>query len=288
MGVGLVLKVLHKKVIWDAHEHYPNAILDKCWIAKGLRRAVSRAFDLFERAVVRFFDYVIFTTPVVGARYERSKVRSGSVENYPIVALSQSPESERTDKMIYLGAMSRARGLVEVVEAFARVVKQHPTWKLSLVGSARPAVFAEELKALAKERGAGVHVEFVPWVPYDRKERLSSEASIGLVTYLPYSNNTSCLANKLFDYMLVGLPVIASDFPLYRQVVETSRCGLLVDPANPTAIAEAMTHLIEHPDEAHEMGENGRRAVLERYNWDAEGKKLLSIYEAVLHGPGGS
>ena len=282
MTVGLLLKLYRKKVIWDVHEHYPNSIMDKFWISKGLRRITSRFFDLFERAVVRFFDYVIYTTPFVGARYEKLRVRSGPIENYPIVELSETFARDPQKRIIYLGGMSRTRGLIEVVEAFSLVVRQHPDWELYLVGSSRPASFEGELRALAKERGIEANVKFIAWVPYEEKERLSARAAMGIITYLPYANNTSCLPNKLFDYMLVGLPVIASNFPLYREVVEPYQCGLIVAPDKPGSIAEAMTHLIEHPEEAHQMGDNGRRAVRERYNWEQESTKLLRIYEAVL------
>jgi glycosyltransferase involved in cell wall biosynthesis len=286
--VGLLLKLRGKKVIWDVHEHYPNSILDKFWISKSLRRLVSRSFDLFERMVVRFFDYVIYTTPFVGARYEKLRARSGRIENYPLVKLAKAFERRPQKKVIYLGGMSRIRGLVEVIEAFSLVVKEYPGWELCLVGSCRPVAFEEELKALVKERHIEDRVTFIPWVPYEEKERLSSQATIGIITYLPYSNNTSCLPNKLFDYMLVGLPVIASNFPLYREVVEPSRCGLIVDPTRPQAIAKAMEYLIEHPQEAHRMGENGRRAVLERYNWERESERLVRIYDVVLGRNGGT
>ncbi|MHC4518436.1 MAG: glycosyltransferase family 4 protein [Planctomycetota bacterium] len=287
MIVGLLLKTYRKRVIWDVHEHYPNSILDKFWIWKPWRRCVSKSFDIFERAVVRFFDYVIYTTPLVGARYEKLRVRSGRIENYPIVELSGAFKQEPQEKIIYLGGMSRIRGLVEVIEAFSLVARRYPSWELYLVGSARPAIFEDELRALVKERGVAANVKFVPWVPYEEKERLSCQASMGIITYLPYANNTSCLPNKLFDYMLVGLPVIASNFPLYREVVEPHRCGLIVDPARPEEIAEAMTHLIEHPVEAHMMGQNGRRAVAQRYNWRRESEALLRIYETVLNANGG-
>jgi glycosyltransferase involved in cell wall biosynthesis len=279
-----LLKRRGKKVIWDAHEHYPNSILDKYYISKSLRRLTSKSFDLFERAVVRFFDYVIYTTPFVGARYETMKVRSGRIENYPIIKLSEAIERRPQEKIIYLGGMSRIRGLVEVIEAFAGVAQKHPRWELCLVGSCRPASFEDELKDLARKLGVEPNVKFIPWVPYEEKERLSSQASMGVITYLPYSNNTSCLPNKLFDYMLVGVPVIASNFPLYKEVVESSRCGLLVDPSEPQDIARAMAYLIEHPDEARQMGDNGRRAVLEKYNWEKESDKLLRIYDLVLRG----
>ena len=288
MIVGLRLKRRGKKVIWDAHEHYPNSILDKYYIARPLRWLISRSFDLFERAVVRYFDYVIYTTPLVGARYSTMKVRSGRVENYPIIELSEALPRQPQEKIIYLGGMSRIRGLVEVVEAFAEVVKKHRTWKLCLVGSCSPASFETELRDFVKKLGVEANVEFIAWVPYDEKEKLSSQAAMGVITYLPYSNNTSCLPNKLFDYMLMGLPVVASSFPLYREVVEGSRCGLIVDPSKPQEIAAAMEYLIEHPQEARQMGENGRRAVREKYNWEKESQRLLQVYDTVLQTEGGT
>jgi len=285
--VGLLLKRRGKRVIWDVHEHYPNAILDKFYLPRPLRRLISVSFDRFERAAVRFFDYVIYTTPSVGQRYRTMKVRSGPVENYPILRLSETVERRPQERIIYLGAMARMRGLVEVVQAFALVAAEHPTWELDLVGLCRPASFEQELRALAKKLGVETKVKFTAWVPYEEKERLSAQASMGIITYLPYANNTSCLPNKLFDYMLVGLPVVASDFPLYREVVESCHCGLLVDPARPEAIAGAMTYLIEHPQQARRMGENGRQAVLETYNWEKESRRLLQVYEAVLQGAPG-
>lgn len=280
--VGLLLKLHGKKVIWDVHEHYPNSILDKFWIPRGLRRLASMSFDLFERAVVRFFDYVIYTTPLVGARYETLNVRCGPVENYPSIELAETSQVVPQKKIVYLGAMSRVRGLIEVIEAFSVVAGKHPDWELWLVGDCRPAAFEDELKALAIERHIETRVRFVAWAPYEDKERFLSGAVLGLVTYLPYANNTSCLPNKLFEYMLARVPVVASDFPLYREVVEAHRCGLLVDPTRPQAVAQAMQYLVEHPQEARRMGENGRRAVLQKYHWEKEYAKLLQIYGVVL------
>ncbi len=286
MLVGLLLKRRGKKVIWDVHEHYPNSILDKYYIPKPLRQLIATAFDLFERGTVRFFDYVIYTTPFVGQRYQTMRVRSGPIENYPILKLSETFKREPRERIIYLGGMARIRGLVETIEAFALAAKKYPQWELNLVGSSRPASFEEELRDLARNLGVDAQVKFTAWVPYEEKERLSCQASIGVITYLPRANNTSCLPNKLLDYMLVGLPVIASNFPLYREVVEPSRCGLLVDPTQPEEIAQAMEYLIEHPQEAQQMGENGRRAVRDRYNWETESQKLLHIYDTVLRTEG--
>jgi glycosyltransferase involved in cell wall biosynthesis len=87
---------------------------------------------------------------------------------------------------------------------------------------------------------------------------------------------------KMFEYMAAGIPPIASNFPLWREIVEGNDCGLCVDPLDPAAIAEAIDYLVTHHDEARRMGANGRRAVLEKYNWSIEEAKLLALYSRVL------
>ena len=82
--------------------------------------------------------------------------------------------------------------------------------------------------------------------------------------------------------MSAGIPVIASDFPLWRQIVSSARCGLLVDPQDPRAIAEAMRWILKHPAEAESMGQRGRLAVERTYNWDIEVTKLIDLYSKLL------
>lgn len=83
--------------------------------------------------------------------------------------------------------------------------------------------------------------------------------------------------------MALGLPFITSNFPLYREVIEKEKCGLCVDPLDPEAIAAAIRWITDNPSEARKMGENGRRAVKEKYNWETESTKLLELYDNILN-----
>jgi len=280
--IGLILKLFGKKIIYDVHEHYPNTILDRYWIPKSLRYTTSNLFDLFEKVFVLFFDYVIYTTPIVGERYKELKVRTERIENYPLIELSEIFKKNPQKYIIYLGEMTKIRGITELIEAFNMVVKKYPEWKLYLVGSVEPPSFSKEIEQLISKLNLKQNINLIPWVPYEEKEKFSSQASIGIVIYLPYPNNISCLPNKLFDYMLVGLPVVASNFPLYKEIVDTDRCGLIVDPLDPREVAKAIEYLIEHPDGARKMGKKGKKAILEKYNWEKEGRKLLDIYARIL------
>ncbi|QYX56780.1 glycosyltransferase [Roseovarius sp. SCSIO 43702] len=85
--------------------------------------------------------------------------------------------------------------------------------------------------------------------------------------------------------MGAGLPVIASDFPLWRQIVDGAGCGLLADPQDPRAIARAMDWILDNPDEAEEMGRRGKHAVETTYNWPTEAEKLVAFYNERLGVP---
>ena len=88
--------------------------------------------------------------------------------------------------------------------------------------------------------------------------------------------------NKLFEYMAAGLPVVASDFPAWRDIVEGNDCGICVDPTDPVAIAGAIEQLADQPERRRQMGANGRRMVLEKYNWEAESRRLLDAYARLI------
>ena len=77
---------------------------------------------------------------------------------------------------------------------------------------------------------------------------------------------------------MAGLPVICTDFILWQKIIEDYQCGICVQPDNVDEIASAIQFLLDNPDVAKQMGENGRRAVAEKYNWGVEEKKLLKLY----------
>jgi glycosyltransferase involved in cell wall biosynthesis len=81
--------------------------------------------------------------------------------------------------------------------------------------------------------------------------------------------------------MLAGLPVVASNLPRQGEIVQEAQCGLLVEPGQPKALAEAIQWLLEHPAEAQAMGNRGRQAILQTYNWNSQAQLLLDLYRRV-------
>ena len=107
-------------------------------------------------------------------------------------------------------------------------------------------------------------------------------ASAGLVVLHPAPNHTDAQPTKMFEYMAAGTPVVASDFPLWRSIVEGAGCGRCVDPMSPAAIASALRGILADTPALAALGEAGRRAVAERYSWAPEARKLVALYETLL------
>jgi glycosyltransferase involved in cell wall biosynthesis len=107
-------------------------------------------------------------------------------------------------------------------------------------------------------------------------------ATAGLALLKPVGDYPDSYTTKLFEYMALGLPVITSNFPLYQAIVERYNCGFCISPENPKQIADALAYLIEYPKEAKAMGQRGRQAVEQFFNWDSEAQKLLNYYTLIL------
>lgn len=123
-------------------------------------------------------------------------------------------------------------------------------------------------------------------VPHEEVPGLLTRCAVGMAL-LSYCRNSDwkngTMGNtKIFEEMMAGLPVVCTDFVLWREFVERWHCGLCVDPADSDGIAEAVQYLLDHPVEARRMGENGRKAVEKEFNWSVEEKKLLALYEEIL------
>lgn len=275
--VGMALRARGKHVIYDVHENLPDAILSKPYLPIATRRVVAEGARLAERGMARVASAVVAATPAIARRFPPSK--TVTVQNFPLlselVARSPRPFSERPLRVVYTGGITEARGAVEMVEAIGKTIAD---CRLTLVGKFDRA----HTEQGARQDQGWQQVDFHGWQPRSELPGLLSDARVGLVLFHPEPNHVEAMPNKLFEYMSAGLPVIASNFPLWRSIVEEAECGLLVDPLDSGAIAQAIDWMLAHPEEAEAMGRRGRIAVEERYNWDREAEKLVNLYRRLL------
>ncbi len=281
--LGLRLVLGGRKVVFDAHEDVPSQLLDKPYLSPRSAQIASRAYAMLERAALRRFDGVLAATPLIRDRLAVHNPLTVDVNNFPRAeefpptpaTAAAKVGAEARASFCYVGSISAIRGVRELVAACALL---RSPGRLALAGS-----FAEpELEAEVRDYPGWDRVDALGHLDRGSVARVMEEAFAGLVTLLPTASYREALPVKMFEYMAAGIPVIASDFPLWRDIVEGSRCGLCVDPRDPRAIAAAIDHLASNPRLAREMGANGRRAVLERYNWENEADKLIAFYADLL------
>ena len=276
LRVGLKLKKLGKKVIFDSHEDIPRQILSKSYLNIYLKKIVSVIFSLYQTYVCKKFDYVIAATPHIRDLFIKKNIPSLDINNFPIIGeLAKGASwSDKRDEICYIGGVSRIRGIKELVESMIYTSKV----KLNLGGSCSEKNFEKELKSST----GWLRVKYLGFLKRDEVANILMKSKAGMVTLLPAPSYIDSLPVKMFEYMSAGLPIIASSFPLWKEIVEGHNCGICVNPNDPKEIASAITFIINHPNEAEKMGKNGRKVVVEKYNWANEEDKLFKIYKILI------
>jgi len=281
IAVGLLLRLKGKKVIYDVHEDLPEQILSKDWIWHPIRKIISTIVRIIEKNSSRFFSGIIAATNIIGRKFSKYSNNVVVIQNYPLLnellINSDVKETHKENKLVYVGGITVIRGIREMVRAMDYIPEKYNA-RLILAGQFSSATLKEEVKHIP----GWEKVEFLGWVEREEIARLFTRVKAGLVLFAPEPNHINAQPNKMFEYMSAGIPVVCSNFPLWKEIIEGNECGLTVDPLNPEEIAAATRYIFDHPMEAKKMGENGRRAVEDKFNWENEKKKLIKLYDELL------
>jgi glycosyltransferase involved in cell wall biosynthesis len=280
--VGLLLKVLGYKVIYDAHEDTPRSLLGgRDYIPNSLSKATSCLIETIENLAAKHFSAVIAATPAIERRFKNLLSNSCNINNYPFInelqALSVPTWANREFAVAYAGVIDWGRGLREMVQAMGLISKRLAV-RLKLAGNFP----SEQARLIATDLSGWSCVDEMGYLRRRELSCMLSTVRAGLVLFHPSPNHLEALPTKMFEYMSAGIPVIASNFPLWKKIIQEEKCGLCCDPLKPEEIAQAIHWIFDHPDQAQKMGERGRRAVMEKYNWESESKKLLALYKELL------
>lgn len=263
-----------KKVIYDAHEDVPRQVLDKAYIPSIVRKPLSRFLERYEDRVVSKLDGIVTVTPRLEKRFFKINKNVVQIRNYPRIEefdVHSSQDSIKERAVCYVGGITKVRGIINMVDAM-----QFQNDTTLLLGG---TFESEELRNKVTKRKGWKNVSELGYLNrIDVKETLSKSFA-GLVVLEPTRSYVDSIPVKMFEYMIAGIAVIASDFPYWRELIEKDNCALFVDPLNPQEISEAITTLTSKPELALEMGKKGRKAVLEKFNWAIEEEKLIDFYK---------
>jgi glycosyltransferase involved in cell wall biosynthesis len=277
MPVGWLLKLHGKRVLYDVREDTPASLRDRYWIPRRARPAVALAVDIVEKLSGRLLDGIIAATPHIGERFPRSK--TAVVQNFPMLDEAfpaARPYRERQPMVLYIGTITGGRGVLELIEAMG-LLPATVQARLAIGGEFEPA----ELELAARQKAGWRRTDHAGWQDRASLLALLAQARVGVLPLLPTPNHIDSQPIKLFEYMLAGLPIVASDLRRLGEIVREIRCGILVQPGRPQAIADAIQWLLEHPEAAEAMGNRGRQAILQTYNWRSQEQLLLEMYQRV-------
>lgn len=284
LPASVIVKLLTRaRVIYDVHENVREQIRNKYWIPRRLRGIVTFLYGFAEHVCLRWVDQVILAEDSYVDAYRRGRVTV--VRNYPILpsaVASPEPRSYSDHPILgYCGVVAEIRGALEMIAVLAALRDRFPRAELRIIGPCLPEDLAIRMQALAADLDVADGLTLFGRMPLDRALVEVARCDIGLALLRPDPNYVSSLPTKMFEYMSLRMPVVVSDFPLWSSIVEGTECGIAVDPSATATIAARIGVLASDPREMRRLGENGRRAVIERYSWTAEERKLFAVYDAL-------
>lgn len=281
--IAVVLKLFRRKVIYDTHEDFTERISVRSWMPRQLRGGVAWAVGILEALTGRLVDAAIATQPEVASRLGAKCV---VIENPPrfdelvLACISESSLGLRGGnavfRLVYIGGISEARGLYDMIDALV-LVNQSTRCRLWLIGPANSA----ELER-AKERDGWQYVDYFPKMEQQAAFGYVSAANAGLIYLHDVGGHSTADPNKIYEYMALQCPFIASDFEKWRDKLEGVNAGIFVRREDAQSLAAGILQLARlGVDERKKMGLNGRRYAAE-HNWDFEFTKVLEIYLTLL------
>lgn len=275
--VGLLLKLMGHRVVYDAHEDVQLQIMHKFWIPIWARRLLSLGAAGAVKLAGAVFDGIVTATPSIAEHFPAGK--TVVVQNFPHAEIAQAangtPIEARKYAFSYAGQLTAVQGIREIMT----VASGLPDGMTGVV-----AGWFDNGEVEREVRGSAgwQRVDYLGELTHDDAVAVMRDSRCGVVVDHPISNYLDSYSTKMFEYMACGIPVVASNFPLWTRLVGDADCGITVDPLDPTAPAAAVRRLLDDPGEAARLGENGRRAILDRFNWEHEFAKLAALYPRIL------
>ncbi len=274
---GYKLKKKGFKVIFDSHEFIWKQIECRDYLPKAFRKIVSLLYRKCEEYVVSKIDAVVVPCTYDGKSYFGNKCKREVLVNnlprYEELDKAEVPFCDRKRQACYIGGMTKQRGAVVMAKACMQT-----GIPLVLAGKFSSDEFEKDVLGISSA------IIFRGNLQRPEVKKLLGESFMGICVLQDEGQyrHLDNLPTKVYEYMGAGMPVIISDFPYYKKIVQRYKCGRCVCPDHVDDIAAHMEWLLKHPKEAEEMGRNGRRIVMQKFNWQVEEKKLLVLYDELL------
>jgi len=296
---GALGKMFRIPVILDMAENYPAALMayQNAFYGPFLFRNALLPRQ-YERASLKLMDHTFVVTDEQARRLEALGIAASKITvvgNTPETDSLSAPftplpgscqkDNEKGPNLLFVGKLDAHRGIDLLIRALPALQREFPGLTLTLVGDGTERV---RLGHLANSLGVGGSVQLTGWVEFKKIWTYIAESTVCLIPHLRTEHTDTTLPNKLFDYMALGKPVIASNCAPLERVVRETGCGLIFLSGDVTDLQEALRKVLSNTDAQSMMGRSGRQAIREKYNWGVEEKILLNAIEKIsIHTPAG-
>ena len=263
-----------KQVVFNVREFYPKMIAEKQYIPKWARKYCVIFFEWMMRHYLPKYGAVFAVTPelVNELKDKYGAMNTLLVTNFPIpdndFVLTKEEYLNRPNVLMYEGTIYHESKQENILDAIRTI----PDIRYLLVG-----VFVGPFETI-QSHSEWHRVEFINGFTKEQLKGFFARSTMANTLREYHNNNGSLGVIKIFESMEAALPVIFADVPLYRYIVDKYKCGVCADINNVKSIEKAIRYLVDHKEEAYEMGQNGRQAVLAEFNW----WKQFEVYESSL------
>lgn len=284
--LGLFLKLRGKAVIFDMHEDISKQVINKEWIPSIFRRPLSFILSGIERCLPRIFDCVILAEDSYLQKFKSIK-NIQVIHNYPFgQQCIKKTYDFNTFRMVYVGDLRAVRGIKEYLRILKKCRDNNLNIELMLIGSYADTRFEKECMDLIKTFNIEPYVTHYGRLPNNDVYKILRECDLGLALLHPIGNYVSSYPTKLFEYMSIGLPTLASNFELWKNIVEGNKCGHTVNVFKTEEAVHVISKYYNNIELRQTHGQNGLSLIKDKINWENEERRLLRLYENILYAHG--
>lgn len=280
LPIAFLMKLLGRKVVYDMHENLPLEILTKNYVPRVFRKFLSFAINNFQQFTFRYVPVIFAEISYV--KYFPLASHKETILNYPLNNIANNKliiNKEKEFTLGYMGGVTVERGAIVILKAVEKLREDGIAVNLIFVGPVAEEVSESLIYNKATKEGWATFEGRLK--PIDGWEKMS-RCHVGLAILQDSPNFIESYPTKLFEYMLMGLPIITSNFPLYKEVIDESKCGATVNPSSIKEIASTISWLFDNRNEAVKIGERGRKIAEKKYSWESEFSKLETFYYNIL------
>jgi glycosyltransferase involved in cell wall biosynthesis len=286
MWIGFKIKILlKKKVIYDIHEDYRTQIKQKVWIpTRLLKYLVSSVFSVVEKFFCLFYDKLVFAEIYYKDNYSNLLQKKAiDILNYPLIENKVKTVSNKSEiKLIYTGNITKERGAYIMLDTLSELIKLNSNIKMYWIGSLKDENIISTIEQKSEFNDNLVVVGKRGYTDKDVIDSYVALSDFGLALFPQSEHYNKKLLTKFYEYMMYGIPVIASNFDVWKRFVKTNQIGITIEPENTQNIAKEIIRLIEDKELINNVRINSPKLIKDKYNWIIEERKLLKIYEELL------